>query len=80
MKSYLFVLAGVALSAGVSFAGPICPTTSNNATGADASGCGVLITYTSAGPALTLPGTGLTMEVMTQQLASLTTATNSCLL
>ena len=60
MKYSLLTLAGGLLCAGAAFAAPICPTTSNNATGADSTGCGVLLTYTTptGAPSVTITGTG----------------------
>jgi PEP-CTERM motif len=58
MKYCLLTLAGALFCAGAAVAAPICPTTSNNATGADPTGCGVLLTYTAGGPTVAITGTG----------------------
>ncbi len=54
------LLAGALLSAGSLYAASaICPTTSSNSTGADATGCGVLITFGASGaPTISITGTG----------------------
>jgi hypothetical protein len=58
MKINRHWLIGLLFCAGTTFAAPICPTTANDSTGADATGCGVLINYTGTGGTVTLTGTG----------------------
>jgi hypothetical protein len=58
MKVNKHWVVGLLFCAGTMFAAPICPTTSSDMTGADATGCGVLINYTGAGGTVTLTGTG----------------------
>ena len=58
MNFRCLILTGALVWAGSAFAAPICPTTSSNATGADTTGCGVLITDSASGATLSLTGTG----------------------
>jgi hypothetical protein len=54
-----YALFGALLCAGSMMAAPICPLTSGNTTGADATGCSVLITLTSpSAGTITTTGTG----------------------
>lgn len=50
MKIRWMILAGIVFGAGSLYAvsTPICPTTTNNSTGADSTGCSILISLTSA--------------------------------
>jgi hypothetical protein len=58
MNIYKLVLVGLVVCVGSAVAAPICPTTSINAAGSDPTGCGVLLTYTSGLPTVSLTGTG----------------------
>src|SRR5438270_6739864 len=60
MKLRSLFLTGAVFSAGSLYAAavsPICPTTSTNNTGADPTGCGVLITVGTSGATITVTGT-----------------------
>lgn len=63
-------------------ASAICPTTSNNDTGADPTGCGVLITFGSSGATVVVTGTGpydgsedTTVGVINNSMAALSSVT-----
>ena len=61
MKLRTLFLAGAVFNAGSLYAAavsPICPTTSFNNSGADPTGCGVLITVGTSGATITVTSTG----------------------
>jgi PEP-CTERM motif len=85
MKLRSLFLAGAVFSAGSLSAAavlPICPTTSSNVTGADATGCGVLITMGTSGATIAITATGpfdgvedTTVGVINNSLKPLTSLT-----
>ncbi len=85
MKIRSLLIAGALFGAGSLYAASaICPTTSSNSTGADPTGCGVLITFASGGATVSVTGTGpydgsddTTVGIINNGLAPLSSVTLS---